>query len=217
MFFPMRIKKRLMTGLIFFAITMVCVGGPIEDLKPGEWYEVPNSHLKTVAPSGVEPRVIDPWSGGAFDTKWDNLIVWGGGHGDYSGNEIYLFSLDSLKWTRVTNPSNPPAVDVPYASDGGPCSRHTYDYIQYLASIDRFCSFVRISSNGSPLSGEIRINLASDLPRGRLAVFDARGKQVADLTDRISVVFWRPDVRPGVYLVRLSLGKGPGAVKQVLL
>lgn len=439
-------KKMLLT--LVLAIVSISMSGPVEDLKPGEWYEVPNSHLKSVAPSGVEPRVIDPWCGGAFDTKRDNLIVWGGGHGDYSGNEIYLFSLDSLKWTRVNNPSNPPAVDVPYASDGGPCSRHTYDYIQYIASIDRFCSFggagfyqsgqtgtnhtdvfnfdtkkwtmladcpssgigafsaydqstghawchgtitssqtvlsefdpvnnvwtsrtgynddlqynytstaaidplnkkfiaigkgkvliwtiatpakvtrhdlsggpaaaspgfdydikakkmiawsrgqsvsvfdggmetwsaasgsgvsptapaewgtfgrwryspnknvfvlvnninenvflyrfssgsgtaaknapglatsgsnrIRITSNVSPLSGEIRINLAPDLPRGQLAVFDATGKQVADLTDRIKngAVCWKSDVRVGIYFVRLSSGIGHGAVKLVI-
>ena len=136
----MNLMKIAMPVLIMIAAA-VSLAGPIETLPVNAWYEVPNSHLNSVAPSGWAANVMDPWSSGAFDTKRNNLIIWGGGHGDYSGNEIYLFSLDSLKWTRASNPSNPPAVDVPYASDGGPCSRHTYDYIQYVPAVDRFCSF----------------------------------------------------------------------------
>jgi hypothetical protein len=125
-----------------------CAAGPIENLAVNTWYEVPNSHLSSVEPSklvgtmGSFNGIMGAWSSGAFDTKRNNLIVWGGGHSDYAGNEIYIFSLDSLKWTRLTNPSDPPATDVAYASDGGPCSRHTYDYIQYIPDpVDRFCTF----------------------------------------------------------------------------
>lgn len=133
----MRISFICYVLLFAFAVQ----AGPIESLKAGEWYEVPNSHLYDVRPSGYSANVMDPWSGGAFDTKRNNLIVWGGGHGDYVGNEVYVFSLDSLKWFRLNAPSNPPAVDVAYAADGGPCSRHTYEYVEYMPGIDRFCSF----------------------------------------------------------------------------
>jgi len=132
-------KLFLASLIVIFSIRIWA--GPIETLPVNAWYEVPNSHLNSVAPSGWSANVIDPWCSGAFDTKRNNLIVWGGGHSDYSGNEIYVFNLDSLKWTRVNNPSNPPATDVAYAADGGPCSRHTYNYIQYVPAVDRFCSF----------------------------------------------------------------------------
>lgn len=124
----------------------------IDSLPPGQWYEVPNSHLAALDPCparncsysatlGVK-AVTDAWSGAAFDTKRDRLVVWGGGHGDYAGNEVYAFDLGTLSWERLSNPSDPPAKDVPYASDGAPCSRHTYNYIQYLPPpIDRLCSF----------------------------------------------------------------------------
>jgi hypothetical protein len=129
--------------MVKFVALLSCIvfAGVIEDLKPGEWYEVPNSNLTRVAPSGYSANVMAPWSGGAFDTKRDRLIVWGGGHGDYVGNEIYVFDLNTLQWSRLNNPSNPPAKDVAYAADGGPCSRHTYNYIQYLPTIDKFASF----------------------------------------------------------------------------
>ncbi len=124
----------------------------IDALPPGEWMEIPNSHLRDVfapvnpsllgGPSGV----VGAWSGGAFDTKRDRMIVWGGGHGDYYGNEIYVFDLNSLKWTRVNDPSFVEAgvAEFPsgYYTDGNPVSRHTYNYLQYLPDpIDRFCSF----------------------------------------------------------------------------
>ncbi len=124
----------------------------LDTLQPGHWYEVPNSRLNALDPcparncswSGVEgvSAVMDDWSGGAFDTQRDRLIVWGGGHGGYAGNEIYVFDLNTLAWQRLTNPSAPPGVDVAYAPDGGPTSRHTYNYLQYLpAPVDRFCTF----------------------------------------------------------------------------
>lgn len=124
---------------VFFS--SLSAANAVDSLAPGCWLKVQSSQLRSVAPTGWSANVMAPWCGGAFDTKRNRLIVWGGGHGDYSGNEIYVFSLDSLKWTRLTNPSNPPARDVPYAADGGPCSRHTYDYIQYLPAIDRFATF----------------------------------------------------------------------------
>jgi hypothetical protein len=126
--------------------------GPIEDLAPGHWYRVPNSKLSAVLPSPLPPgdgrpgraeSIIDEWSSGAFDTRRDRLIVWGGGHNNYSGNELYAFDLNTLQWQRLTNPS----ADVGgvessgYYPDGPPRSRHTYEYLEYVPSIDRFCSF----------------------------------------------------------------------------
>lgn len=124
----------------------------IDDLEPGHWYEVPNSHLDSVDPcpssdcswSAVEgvDAVMNDWSGGAFDTFRDRLIVWGGGHGGYAGNELYVFSLSTLAWERVSEPSDPVTADADYAPDGAPTSRHTYNYVQYIpAPVDRFCSF----------------------------------------------------------------------------
>lgn len=123
--------------------------GPLEDLKPGEWYEVPDSRLDAVKPAAPVPGVVgvvavmNAWSGGAYDTKRERLLVWGGGHSDYSGNEIYAFDMNTLKWARV----NEPTVDVGGTEssgvypDGAPRSRHTYNSIQYVPLLDRFCGF----------------------------------------------------------------------------
>ncbi|HEX7077289.1 MAG TPA: hypothetical protein VF363_02575 [Candidatus Eisenbacteria bacterium] len=122
--------------------------GPIDTLQPGQWYEVPNSRMDQVLPSPIPPgysgpkAVMEAWSGGAYDTRRDRLIVWGGGHGDYGGNEIYTFDMNTLQWSRVWGPSagipDPGATCVDTYSDGNPVSRHTYDGVEYLPSQDRF-------------------------------------------------------------------------------
>ena len=127
---------------------------PIETLRAGEWYEVPDSPMRKVAfqwPPGTTPTlngigipgIMMCWSGGAYDTKRDRLIIWGGGHAAYSGNEIYVFDVNTLKWERVNDPTlnvDPqnkwPELGV--YEDGTPRSSHTYNYIQYVPAMDRF-------------------------------------------------------------------------------
>lgn len=125
-------------------------------MKPGEWREIADSRLEKVAyrwPPGVTmtrnaigvAAVIGNWSGAAYDTRRDRLLIWGGGHFAYAGNEIYAFDINTLQWTRATNPSL--AIDQDYRagddiySDGTPRSNHTYGALQYVPTIDRFCSF----------------------------------------------------------------------------
>ena len=81
---------------------------------------------------------------GAADTKRNRLIVWGGGHGDYQGNEIYALNLAAMPptMTRLTDPSawN---YSISYESnpDGTPTSRHTYNDLVYLPVQDALFSF----------------------------------------------------------------------------
>jgi hypothetical protein len=140
------------TGAALLAVARLGIAGPIEDLRPGEWYRVPDSKLDSVLPSpipigdnraGTPTSIIDEWSGGAYDTTRERLIVWGGGHNNYSGNELYAFDLATLRWQRLTDPSSDVggSESSGYYPDGRPRSRHTYEYIEYVPSIDRFCSF----------------------------------------------------------------------------
>src|SRR5262245_36785088 len=86
---------------------------PLDTLPVGEWYEVPHSAGRSVAyqyPAGTyfgnttDMRFLDE-SGASYDSSRDRMIVWGGGHGDYAGNEIYVFSIPTLTWSRINNPS----------------------------------------------------------------------------------------------------------------
>lgn len=154
------ITASIACSLVVFGQTVTA--SELDNLEPGHWYEVPNSKLRSVAPDplprGNIENVIEAWSGGAFDSRRNRLLVWGGGHADYSGNEIFAFDLDTLRWDRVTEPS----LDVggePQSGlypDGKPRSRHTYDYIEYLPDQDLFCSFGGAALYPSGNSGTLR-------------------------------------------------------------
>jgi hypothetical protein len=127
-------------------------------LKPGHWCEVPDSDIAAIKPSPEPPgalgqrAVTRAWCGGAFDPDRDLYILWGGGHTDYAGNELYMFDVNTLRWRRTE-----PAADVAETGtstyhDGTPRSVHTYGYLAYVASIGELCS----------------IGLASDYPDSRI-------------------------------------------------
>jgi hypothetical protein len=123
--------------LVACAVSLPAIAGncpaDLSTLTPGHWCEVPDSRLEDV--SEVDnPKVIDPWSGGVFDTDENRLIIWGGGHTDYDGNEMYAFDVDTQQWSQITDRSSP-TRDAETYGDGLPSSRHTYDGIQYLPGL----------------------------------------------------------------------------------
>ena len=122
-------------------------------IAPGTWCEISNTRMSDVFPSPdkhpgwgiLGPRgVTAAWGGGALDSKRNKLVVTGGGHADYGGNEVYEFDVASLKWKRATEPSPMREVkDGEYAVESGqaPVSSHTYGGLAFLPSIDRVFKF----------------------------------------------------------------------------
>jgi Right handed beta helix region len=122
--------------------------------QPG-WYNLTGTVLLNVCPAnnfgGINygfktycHNVVDAWSGAVADTKRNRMIIWGGGHTDYSGNEVYALNLGStpITLTRITDPSPLPPSGCPDAApDGAPVSRHTYNNLVYLPVQDRMFSF----------------------------------------------------------------------------
>src|SRR5881394_4000718 len=64
------------------------------------WQELPNTKLQDACPPdnfGGQNyafnfncrMVISAWGGAIADTSRNRLILWGGGHSDYAGNELY--------------------------------------------------------------------------------------------------------------------------------
>lgn len=132
----------------------------VHSMQPGTWRELPDTHMSAVFPPkaghpawGVEgpSAVVNDWGGAAFDTKRNVLIITGGGHAAYGGNEVYEFSLEDLRWRRVTDPSryvqDPQFADKKRPEnyvrtlDGSPISSHTYDGLQYLPKVDKMFMF----------------------------------------------------------------------------
>jgi hypothetical protein len=68
------------------------------------------------------------------------LLVWGGGHNDYSGNEVYALDLPSVSIQRIVEQSPLIAASSCKSAlpDGTPTARHTGDGLAYIAHADRF-------------------------------------------------------------------------------
>jgi hypothetical protein len=127
------------------------------------WQTVSNTMMHGACPSNnwgglaypfysMCPNVVDAWSGGVADTKRNRLIVWGGGHSNYSGNEIYALNLagTSSTVTRLTDPSAwNYSLSYEVNPDGTPTSRHTYNDLVYLPVQDALFSF-----SGGLVSGD---------------------------------------------------------------
>lgn len=88
--------------------------------------------------------IVDAWGSAVMDTQRNRLIVWGGGHNDYYGNEVYAVDLNAALATRLNDPSIPtnlgrsPTDTLP---DGTPNSRHTYDGLVYVENGDKMFVF----------------------------------------------------------------------------
>jgi len=122
----------------------------------GVWTELPNTKIVDVGPpnppppSGTLENVINAWSGAAMDTINNRLFIWGGGHNDYAGNEIYMLDLTAKTMERFWGPSPnsdeywtgpcPDPLDSKL-SDGTPMSRHTYGGLAYLDHVNLFWIF----------------------------------------------------------------------------
>ena len=143
------------------------------ELEPDRWISIPGTAMKSAAPDparfpaiqgamGVE-AVVAAWSGGAFDTRRNRLVLWGGGHTDYHGNEVYAFSVESMSWERVTEPNPAPRLDFETNADGTPNCRATYNGLAYLVHADRLFSFGgSVAGNGF---ASCRSTLALDFDR----------------------------------------------------
>ncbi len=110
------------------------------------WSEIPNTKLNTVCPDTMNgydykgncEAVVTAWNSATLDDTRNRLIVWGGGHQDYSGNELYAVDLNTLTIKRLSDPA-PPASGCPEDLAGGtqPNSRHTYNGLTFISHLDK--------------------------------------------------------------------------------
>lgn len=116
------------------------------------WMEVPNSHFIDFCPAH-EPEgahtvsgcaaIINAWGGGVWDPVHKKMILWGGGHNDYWGNEVYGFSPQTFQWELLVPGTPVPTIDdlSEPMPDGSPDSRHTYDGLAYLTTENRLFAY----------------------------------------------------------------------------
>lgn len=117
------------------------------------------------APSvGAPHSIIAAWSSMAWDSNRGNIIIYGGGHANYPGNEVYFWESSTRNWVRASLPSEVKQIaGGHYESIDGvfnaPVSAHTYDNSEFFPILNRFVTFGGaafntgtryIHTNGSP-------------------------------------------------------------------
>jgi len=90
--------------------------------------------------------VIRAWNGGVADTNANRLILWGGGHVNYYGNEIYSLNLTAnpITLTRLKDPTVPTnyannnncVESIPPGTGTAPNSREDYGGLAFIPTVD---------------------------------------------------------------------------------
>ncbi len=130
--------------LVSMVLAVRAEGAGLPEIPPGHWHEIPDSSLVAsglIKGGDGSVKRITAWSSAAFDPGTNRLFVWGGGHGDYAGNEVYAFDLEAQRWEQLSDPADSDRERTDTYADGSPRSRHTYDYIEFLPSAKRLMSF----------------------------------------------------------------------------
>jgi len=92
------------------------------------------------AAPGPAAAVVYAWSSFAWDSTRGNLLLWGGGHANYVGNEMYVWDGATGNWGRGSLASR---IDLKgfIVDNAAPQSAHTYDNNVYLPVNDMFLTF----------------------------------------------------------------------------
>ncbi|WP_163832862.1 chitobiase/beta-hexosaminidase C-terminal domain-containing protein [Spartinivicinus ruber] len=158
-------KWLLIASLLLASAQLKVVAAPdltsllaiIEPLQEGSWVKVNLNQFSDVwTPAELRPlygvsnptprSIIGAWSSFAWDSNRGDLIIYGGGHANYGGNDVYRWRGTTRQWERASLPSeitqdslgNWIAID---GVDAAPISAHTYDNQLFLPIIDRFITF----------------------------------------------------------------------------
>lgn len=121
----------------------------------GGWVKASVGKFSDAWPTGADAvsgiysspgAIVRAWSSFAWDSKRGGIIIYGGGHANYTGNDVYLWNGASGNWSvgalssRVEN-YVPPGADPRtwlVVDDAAPQSAHTYDGNLYLRGNDMF-------------------------------------------------------------------------------
>jgi len=116
-----------------------------------------NTWVKIDQGSVTSPANIMSYSGGWYDTQNHQFCLFGGGHWDYSGNEVWCLDIATLNWQEVYAPdvvttqsgnqgaynnydnnNYPGALFKPAGEsiqNANPMSRHSYDQMEYVEGL----------------------------------------------------------------------------------
>lgn len=156
--------------LCFTAAAAFAVPAELPDLvgllapaPEGSWIKVNQNNFQDVwTPAELRPlrsssnpapyAILGPWSSFTWDTNRGDLLLYGGGHGNYAGNDVYRWRGSTGLWERASLPSENTIVNklhyIPIDSAmNAPQSAHTYDNTIFLPNLDRMLTFGGASTN----------------------------------------------------------------------
>jgi len=187
----------------------------VASLQSGQWAEISNSQLTSALYNGPlaseihgdtgPAGIMSAWSGATFDTTTDSLLVWGGGHHDYFGNEVYSFSLETMQWSRLTDPSPVPNgfAGGGILPDGTPESAHSYDGLAYVPGLNAMFlgSAGDVNGNSFPYTFMFNLNThtwqrVADQPGptvpGSVAAYDPASRHVFEVNNEVGLEEYNP-------------------------
>lgn len=127
--------------------------GVIAAMPENSWAKLNlNDYSSVWTPAALRPlyvlsnpdpsKIILAWSSFGWDSNRAALILYGGGHANYRGNDVYMWRASTRLWERAALPSEmiENALGHVNAIDGvahAPASAHTYDNTIFLPILDR--------------------------------------------------------------------------------
>jgi hypothetical protein len=132
---------RILTLCWLLTLLVLSVSAQGTTSSSGTWEELPGTSFRSLVPSGAGgSAVTTAWSGAAYDSRRQRLIVLGGGHGDSWWNGAVAVYADGRASHLVAPASEriPPKLANPIDPnpDGLPTSRHTYAGLAYISHLD---------------------------------------------------------------------------------
>jgi hypothetical protein len=122
-------------------------------MPAGSWTKVNLNKFSDVwTPADLRPlygssnptpsKIILAWSSFAWDPNRGKLMLYGGGHANYRGNDVYAWNGATRLWERAALPSDmrQDVLGNWNAVDGvgrAPASAHTYDNTMFFPLVDR--------------------------------------------------------------------------------
>ncbi len=142
------------------ATALAAVLTDIRGMPENSWRKVNvNTFASVQQPTSLNPTctsitgpnaIINAWGSYAYDSRRGDLITFGGGHGDYCGNDVYRFRLSTLRWERAGVSSQmsifqkTASLQTALPVDGlgnAPATAHMYDGLMYIPNSDRMVYF----------------------------------------------------------------------------
>lgn len=116
----------------------------------GGWVKASTNLYSDAWPAGADAvqlpsynspaAIVNAWSSFAWDSASGKMMLFGGGHANYVGNEMYLWDGATGNWSRGSLPSKTDSEGL-VVGGTAPQSAHTYDNNVFLPVNNMFLTF----------------------------------------------------------------------------